>query len=218
VVLTMEDAMATPRLRDPTLTRSPAASDGRWTLLAVGVAAVVVPLLYVASDALEVAQGGHTTASLVLTYLGEAPVVFYVLGLYQVQRPRIGLLGLVGAVLFGYAFVFWAGFTLHGLLTHATDLPALAADLGGWYWLHAVLQTTGGTLFAIAAWRARVLPRWSAALLLAAMIGHVLLSVSGLPESYRWVTTTAQNLAFVAMGAAVVRAAMAKDAPAARVV
>lgn len=111
-------------------------------------------------------------------------------GLYQVQRPHIGLLGLTGAVLYGYAFIFWAGFTLYGLLTHAPDLPALAAEVGAWYWVHAVLQTTGGMFLAVAVWRAGVLPRWTAALLLAAMIGHVLLSMTGLPESYRWVTSS----------------------------
>lgn len=173
--------------------------------MVVGLLAVIVPALYIASDVLEVAQGGHTTRSLVLTYLGEAPAVFYVLGLYQVQRPHIGPTGLAGAVLYGYAFIFWSGFTLHGLLTHAPDLPALADDVGAWYWVHAVVQTVGGALFASAVWRAGVLPRWTAGLLLGAMVGHVLLSVTGLPESYRWVTSTAQNAAFAAMGLVVLR-------------
>lgn len=169
---------------------------------AVAVVAVVVPLLYLASDVLEAMQGGHGDLSLLLTYLGEAPTVFVVLGVYAVQRPWITTAGLAGAVLYGYAFIFWAGFTLHGILTRAPDLPALAAEVGSAYWLHAVAQTVGGLLFGWATWRAKVLPRWTAALLMLAMVGHVLLSAVGGSESYRWLPSTLQNVALLAMGVA----------------
>ncbi|NTU78339.1 MAG: hypothetical protein HGA45_02870 [Chloroflexales bacterium] len=170
----------------------------------VGLTAIIVPLLYILSDAVEVVQGGHSQASLALTYLGEAPTVFFILGLHVVQRPRAGWLGLSGAILYGYAFIFWAGFTLHGLFTHASDLPAMAASVGALYDVHAVIQVVGGALIGWSVLRAGVLPRWTGVLLMLGMLAHVALSPLGLSESYRWIASTTQNLAFVGMGLAVV--------------
>ena len=81
-------------------------SDGLSVL--VGLAAVFFSALYFASDLIELAQGGFSTAQLALTYAAEAAIPLFVIGLYAVQRPRIGRLGLVGAV--GYAY----SFLLHG--------------------------------------------------------------------------------------------------------
>lgn len=55
----------------------------------VGLAAAVFPGLYV-SDLIELAQGGFSTPQLVLTLAAEAAVPFLVIGLYLLQRPRIG--------------------------------------------------------------------------------------------------------------------------------
>jgi hypothetical protein len=73
--------------------------------LAVGLAAVVFSALYFASDVLELAQGGFSTTQLVLTYVGEAAIPLFVIGLCAVQRPHIGRLGLLGAVGYAYTFV-----------------------------------------------------------------------------------------------------------------
>jgi hypothetical protein len=62
-----------------------------------GAAAVVFPLGVFASELVEVGPGNFATGRLALAYLGEAGIVFSVLGLYAVQRPRIGRLGLSGS-------------------------------------------------------------------------------------------------------------------------
>jgi hypothetical protein len=64
----------------------------------IGVSALGFSLLYLASDVIELLQGGFSTAQLALTYAGEAAVPLFVLGLYAAQRPRLGRLGLAGAV------------------------------------------------------------------------------------------------------------------------
>jgi hypothetical protein len=52
----------------------------------------------------QVAQGGFSTFRLALTYAGEAAIPLFVIGLYAVQRPRIGRLGLAGAVAYAYSY------------------------------------------------------------------------------------------------------------------
>jgi hypothetical protein len=84
--------------------RQPAMGDSDLATLA-GVAAVVFPLVYLASELVEVAQGNFTIARLALAYLGEAGIVFAVIGLYAVQRPRIGRLGLYGALACAYSLL-----------------------------------------------------------------------------------------------------------------
>ena len=54
--------------------REPAIGDSDLATLA-GVAAVVFPLVYFASELVEVAQGSFTTARLVLTYLRKRGLV-----------------------------------------------------------------------------------------------------------------------------------------------
>jgi hypothetical protein len=66
----------------------------------VGLTAVVFSALYFISDVIELAQGGFTTEQVALTYAAEAAIPLYVVGLYAVQRPRIGPLGLAGAVVY----------------------------------------------------------------------------------------------------------------------
>jgi hypothetical protein len=69
--------------------------------LLVGLATVAFTAVYLISDVIEVAQGGFSAFRLVLTYAGEAAIPLFVIGLYAVQRPRIGRLGFTGAI--GYA-------------------------------------------------------------------------------------------------------------------
>jgi hypothetical protein len=77
--------------------------------LIVGLAAVVFSALYFVSDPIELAQGGFSTAQLALTLMAEAAIPLFIVGLYAVQRPRIGRLGLAGVVGYAYSFVFFTG-------------------------------------------------------------------------------------------------------------
>ena len=92
---------------------------------AIGVAAVVFSGLYFVSDVLELLHGGFSTTQLVLTYLAEAAIPLFVLGLYAVQRPHIGTLGLFGAVGYAYAYVFFTGTVLLALVNRSPDWKAL---------------------------------------------------------------------------------------------
>jgi hypothetical protein len=51
----------------------------------IGVSAVAFSALYLLSDVIEMAQGGFSTAQLVLTYISEAAVPLFVIGIYAAQ-------------------------------------------------------------------------------------------------------------------------------------
>jgi len=82
----------------------------------VGVAAVAFSALYLLSDVIELAQGGFSTAQLALTYISEAAIPLFVVGIYAAQRPRIGRLGLLGAVGYAYTFVFFTSTVVFALV------------------------------------------------------------------------------------------------------
>jgi hypothetical protein len=65
---------------------------------AIGVTALAFTALYFLSDVIEAIQGGFCDSQLWLTLVAEAAVPFIVIGLWLVQRPQIGRLGLLSAV------------------------------------------------------------------------------------------------------------------------
>jgi hypothetical protein len=108
--------------------RQPAIGDSDLATLA-GVAAVVFPLVYFASELVEVAQGNFSTARLALAYIGEAGIAFAVIGLYAVQRPRVGRLGLYGALAYAYAFAFFASTVVYALAAGSKNWAAVTRRL-----------------------------------------------------------------------------------------
>jgi hypothetical protein len=172
-------------------------SDGLSVL--VGLAAVVFSALYFVSDLMEYAHGGFSTPQLALTLAAEAAIPFFVIGLYVVQRPRIARLGLVGAVLYAYSFIFFSGTVVFALVNGTRNWNALADQLGGWVSIHGVLMVLAGMAFGLASIRAGVLPRWTGATL---MVGVVLVAASsGLPDVLQTASAGVRDLAFAGMGA-----------------
>jgi hypothetical protein len=169
----------------------------------IGGAAVAFSLLYLLSDLVEFAQGGFSTPQLVLTYAAEAAIPLFILGLFAVQRPRIGALGLVGAVTYAYTFVFFTSTVLYALVNHSHDWNELTNDLGAWVTFHSALMVLAGCLFGAAVIRAHVLPRWTGIALIA---GMVLMAVTAsLPDVTQTMSAAVRDLAFAGMGLAVVR-------------
>jgi hypothetical protein len=164
----------------------------------IGVAAVVFSGLYFVSDVLELIHGGFSTPQLVLTYVAESAIPLFVLGLYAVQRPHIGTLGLLGAVGYAYAYVFFTGTVLLALVDQSPDWDAVVGDLGPWVTLHGLLMVLAGSCFGVAVIRARVLPRWTGVLLL---VGVVLVALSTpLPQAAQMLSAGVRDLAFAGMG------------------
>jgi len=166
----------------------------------VGAVAVGFSLLYLLSDVIELATGGYSAGQLVITYAAEAAIPFMLIGLYALQRPRIGWLGLISAVSYAYVFVFFTSTVVVALIDHVPDMPALQARFGIWFTAHGVLMILAGIGFGLAVYRAGVLPRWTG---LGLIMGMVLMAVtSTLPPVTQLASAAVRDLAFAAMGAA----------------
>src|SRR3984893_4513743 len=142
---------------DNTGTLPPRRRGGRTgLLLLVGLAAVGFTAVYLISDLIEVAQGGFSTFRLSLTYAGEAAIPLFVIGLYAVQRPRIGRLGLFGAVAYAYSYVFFTSTVVYALAAGTSNWKALGAAFGVWMTVHGFIMVVGGLAFGLAVVRAGV--------------------------------------------------------------
>jgi hypothetical protein len=164
----------------------------------VGLVALTFSVLYFVSDVMELTHGGFSTPQLVLTYLAEAAIPLFVLGLYAVQRPHIGTLGLLGAVGYAYAYVFFTGTVLLALVNSSASWETLTDDLGPWVTLHGLLMVVAGSAFGVAVVRARVLPRWTGMTLVA---GVLLVAFSAvLPSFAQTLCAGVRDLGFAGMG------------------
>jgi hypothetical protein len=143
-------------------------------------------------------------------------------GLYLRQHRQAGVLGLAGYVVFsiGYLAMFSVeviAFTVLPQLvdTHpgfVNDVVAAATggtpdgDIGALQTLFTVAGVgymLGGLLFGIALFRARVMPRWAAALLSVSTVATAALAV--LPESFSRPMAVPEAVALIALGVALWR-------------
>jgi len=160
-------------------------------------------VIYLVSDLMELAQGGFSTPQLALTYIAEAAIPLFVVGLYAVQRPRIGALGLIGALAYAYTFVFFTSTVVYALVDHTEDWDALTLQFGAWIAVHSALMVAAGLVFGAAVIRAKVLPPWTGALLMLAML--LMISATALPALAQTAAAATRDIAFAGMGASLVR-------------
>jgi hypothetical protein len=166
----------------------------------IGVAAVAFSGLYLLSDVIELVQGGFSTAQLVLTYISEAAIPLFVIGIYAAQRPSIGRLGLLGALGYAYTFVFFTSTVVFALVQHTSDWSALENQMGVWIAVHSVLMVVTGLVFGYAVVRASVLPSWTGALLMLGMLSMIV--AAALPAVVQTGAAAIRDVAFAGMGAA----------------
>lgn len=176
---------------------------GTRRLIAVG--AIAAPLLHSVTDLLEWLQGGFSPLQLWLNYLAFLPVPAVMIGLYAAQRPRISVAGLLGAILYGFAFIYFAFTTLVALTGRVATYEELWDQLGVTYTLHGAMMILGGALFGVATWRSRVFPVWMPALFLAGLMINLVLTFAPVNDIYQTLGTTLRNAGLVAMGWAVFR-------------
>jgi len=184
--------------------RGMASSDLR---ILIGLSAIAFSALYVVSDLMELAAGNLYTGQLIVTYVAEVAIPFYVLGLNTVQQPRGGWPSLVGALMYSVAFVGFSATVLYPLVTGTRDADSVFDDFGVIYTIHAALAFVGGLLFGASILQARVFPRWTAFALIGGLLVTALLAGVGLPEGVQTVGTAVRSVAFAGMGAACLRPA-----------
>jgi hypothetical protein len=170
----------------------------------IGFSGLLFSVLYFVSDVIETIQGGFSDPQLLLTLVAEAAIPLFVIGLYAAQRPRIGRLGLVSAVAYAYAFIFFTGTVVYALVNGTSDYTALSDDLGSLMTIHGAIMVLAGLGFGTAVVRAQVLPPWTGFTLGA---GVVLVAVTqGAPDGVQLVAAGIRDVAFAGMGLALFRA------------
>jgi len=112
---------------------------------------------------------------------------------------------LLGAVLYGYAYVYFAATALLAWSHGSEDYTLLVRDLGTIYTAFGVVMVAGGTLFGIVAWRAAVFPRWASGLLAAGSLLPLAVALVGLPALLNVGGNVLRNLGLVGLGLAALR-------------
>ncbi len=191
--------MSLTRSAEPSTHRQPDLDLAR----VLGLMTIVLTAVYLLSDLLEVAQGDFSTLRLSLTYAGESAIPLFVIGLYAVQRPQIGRLGLLGATAYGYAYVFFTATVVYALVAGTPNYRVLTTVFDPWMTLHGVIMLVGGVAFGIAVVRANVLPRWTGISLIVGVIAVA--AASGAPNLPRTFAEALPAAAFIGMGSALLR-------------
>ena len=202
----------------PTLTR------------AAGAAAVVAGLIFIGvqinhppSDVTSVTTtewAVRNSLKVLMAALGLAGIT----GMYLRQVKQIGVLGLLGYLVLGTGYLlimstaFLSAYVLPSLADtdpgYVNDVLAAATngtpagDIGllrGVIKLQGIAYLTGGLLFGIALYRARVLARWAAALLAVGGVVTVVLAV--LPDAFYRFLAFPNGIAMIGLGYALWRAA-----------
>jgi hypothetical protein len=138
-------------------------------------------------------------------------------GMYLHQVRKMGVLGLIGFVLFAanYLFILSTSFVAAIVLpaiadtspTYVTNVlvaasghhpPGYTGSLYAALLFGGVLYLAGGLLFGIALYRARVLPRWAAALLAVGGLSSAALTL--LPDPWFRLLAVPNGIAMIALG------------------
>jgi hypothetical protein len=173
----------------------------------VGVVAVLSPLLHSVTDLMEWYQGGFSRTQLWLNYAAFLPMPWLLLGLHAVHRRDAGWLPLVGAVLHGIAFTYFAHTTLVALDEAVPTYESLWEKLGTTYTVYGGFMVVGGALFAIGALRARELPAVAIWLFASGLLLNLVLTVLPVPDIAQVLGTASRNAGLIGMGLAVLRSA-----------
>ena len=171
----------------------------------IGVDAIVAPGVHTLTDIAEWLTGGFSAPQLWANYFAFIVVPFLMVGLYAVQRPKIALLGLIGSLLYGASFVYFAHTTLYALTEHVRDYETLWQRLGNLYTMHGLLMILGGIAFGAATYRANVFPRWMSVVFLAGVVLNLALTLVAAPELFQALGSALRNLGLIGMGAYLVR-------------
>jgi len=171
--------------------------------IAVGIAALVAPALHSLTDVMEWRHSGFSATQLWLNYIAFLPMPWLLLGMYSAHEPRPSIVGLVGALLYGVAFTYFAHTTLYALTEQISTYDALWARLGVLYTVHGSLMVLGGLMFAWSALQVGWLPRGALLLFAAGLIWNFLLALLPAPDILQTIGSAARNAGLMAMGYAI---------------
>lgn len=195
--------------------KSPTAKRDALRMI-VGTAAIAAPSLHTVTDAMEWYQGGFSAVQLWLNYVAFLPMPWLLLGICATCNMALGPRALVGAVLYGFAFTYFAHTTLLALSLGTPNYEVLWARLGLAYTVHGAMMVIGGLLFASAALRSNGLPRGAVWLFGGGLVVNLLLAVLPVPDILQTMGTAIRNAGLVGMGYTLLRTDPHGQGPATR--
>jgi hypothetical protein len=175
-------------------------TTGNPLRLVVGITALAAPAIHFITDAMEWYQHGFSTGQLWLNYIAFVPMSWLLLGIYAAHDTKPNAAGLIGALLYGAAFTYFAHTTLYALSEHVPTYELLWQRLGDTYTVHGVLMICGGILFGWSALRAAWLPRYAVWLFLVGILGNLILGLLPAPDILQTIGSTARNVGLMWMG------------------
>lgn len=176
------------------------ASKSNTLRLVVGAAAIAAPVLHCITDAMEWLHGGFSPTQLWLNYIAFLPMPWLLLGIYAVRSDELRPPALVGALLYGVAFTYFAHTTLYAIRSQAPDYEVLWQQLGTTYTVHGAVMVIGGLLFAWSALRSSAFPKFAVLLFGAGLFVNLALAVVPAPDILQTVGTVIRNAGIVGMG------------------
>jgi hypothetical protein len=169
-------------------------------IYAIAITTMIAPILHILSDLLELMNGGFSQIQLLINYAGFLPMPFVILGLYTIQRPRIGWLGAIGSLLYSIAFIYFTHTTLYALEESIPNYEILWQKLGYVYTWHGGLMVVGGILFAFDSLRAKILPRVAVLIFLVGIILNLSLTFLPLADIWQTLGSFVRNLGLIIIG------------------
>ena len=148
-------------------------------------------------------QGGFSNTQLWLNYVAFLPMPWVLLGVYAIYAEALGAVALVGAILYGVAFTYFAHTTLYAIALRVPNYEALWAQLGPQYTVHGALMVVGGLLFAGSAFASRRLPPLAAGLFALGLLVNLVLAMVPGPDLLQTIGTAIRNAGLVGIGYAV---------------
>jgi hypothetical protein len=170
---------------------------------ALGLVTVSTFALYLLSDVFEVLGGGFSALQLLFTFAVEVAIPLVVVGLCMAQRPRLTILGQVGALVYAYSYVFVAFTTLYALVGEVPNHHDLIGNFGLLFVANTTIMALGGIAFAVASSQAEVFPHWTTR---AVMLGVVLVAATqAAPDVVRLLPVALLDVGFIGMGVLLLR-------------
>jgi hypothetical protein len=182
-----------------------------------GLAYIVIQFIHPA-DVIESLSSQAWVNVHVLSFVEAVLALIGLTGLYLYQAQKVGILGLLGYLLFGFFFILQAAFNFAEALIAplvATDAPQLAVDFVGLFGrspaetdlgalaavpnVGAALYVGGAILFGIAIIRARVLSRGAGILLIATAVATPIAGIL-LPHTLERMAAVPMGIALVWLG------------------
>ncbi|MGF1661168.1 MAG: hypothetical protein ACFCVG_01625 [Kineosporiaceae bacterium] len=164
------------------------------------VAVVAGALVILASELVETFGGGYSDTTFTLLIVGRAVLGAGIWALHRVQARSGGLPSLLGAALLTVAMYV---LSLQEILAWGARSEAEVIERAGpIFWVGIPLVAVGGLLFGLSVVRARVLPLWTGAVPLAALVA-IAVGIATDLEVVISVANMAISASFLGMGAAV---------------